>query len=186
VFNAHSRLQLTSFDLEVAKYSLLDQWTWNVGGGLRYVWMYQSYTAALSSADSFFNFVVASRKLNAFGPTMSGQVRHRLGASNCGFFAGGRGALLFGYQRQTVTATLNNLNSTNNMSDWSVMPFVQAECGFDYRLPLSTSTFVAETALLGQAWINAGNSSNTNATDGTATDATLGLFGIRSSVGLTY
>jgi hypothetical protein len=188
---AQSSLQLMTWDLEATKRVNYENWTLTAAAGLRYLHLNQTYSADISppsAANGFFARTEANHSFNGLGPTFAVNGRHALGDTSLGVFGGGRGSLLFGSLSQSVASFYPgaNASSTDNTGGKGLLPVAELEIGIDYRQPIGRVTLLIENSLIGQAWFNAGSASNTNGLDGSISSATLGLFGLRSSIGLTY
>jgi hypothetical protein len=187
---SQSALQVTTWDIEAIKRVNTMNWNWTAAAGVRYMYLNQSYGAqidpsmfAVNGASSIFT----RHFFNGAGPTLAMNGRRPIADTPLGIFGGGRGSLLFGNSEQRFTQTFNAAGQNSfHSADWGVIPVGELEFGVDFRRPLGAMTLVIENALLGQVWLDAGTSSNTAALAGNFTSASMGLYGLRSSIGLTY
>ncbi len=194
-FHAASSLDILYWDLELTKRLEFDDWTWTASAGLRYLHLRESY-----EADDFLASSVAEHTFNGCGPTVALAGRRPIGSWGWGVYGNCRGSLLFG--PQNYLATLNDvINGTLDVRNnaLGVMPTADIEFGLDCQRPLcgGRCTLTIQTGLVGQAYFGAGAPSAIAPispfgpfTLGSATtsslDATLGLIGFRSSIGIAF
>ncbi|MBS0210616.1 MAG: hypothetical protein JSS27_16855 [Planctomycetes bacterium] len=188
LFQAESILQITTADIEATHQRCDPLWNWTIAAGVRYANLQQNYVGSVTNPSSAFSQIDSNRRLNGAGPTVAFQGRRGIADSKLGVFGAARGALVFGTSKQVIQESLpgTTVTATDTITEWQVLPFVQLEAGIDYRYPLAGSTIIIENAFVGQTWFGAGSSSNTNVLDGATSNANLGLFGLRSSIGLAY
>jgi hypothetical protein len=185
-FTAGSGLKITTLDLEVTKRVQAWNWDWTATAGLRYLHLAQNYF------DGFEEKETTNNSFNGVGPTMSLGGRRPIGGSGLGFYSSARGALVFGQQH--AFASYFSQNSQSNT--WGVIPTAQVQFGVDYRRQLwgNRATLVIENGLIGQVFFNVGTpNSVTNIpwdlyynTATASTTSSLGLFGLRSSFGISF
>jgi hypothetical protein len=184
-FTSHSRLNITSADVEGVKFFSGSNWSMQAAAGVRYASVNQYYSAELGNSG----LMDSKHLFSGLGPTISTSARRQIGKSNMGLFGSGRGALVFGSEsmqyQQTVAGT--SITATQSTNDWGVLPYAEVEFGMDYRMRLAGGrSIVFENAFVGQSWFGAGNSANANALDGTYSTSNLGLFGLRTAVNFSY
>jgi hypothetical protein len=131
----------------------------------------------------------------AVGPTLAAEVEAPV-KQLPGFYVFGnaRAAVLFGDRRQTASLTVNAvLREQGSETAQTLLPVVEGEIGAGYRHPVAWGEIYVRASMVGQAWFNAGNASNTEtlatpvATDElTNPNATLGLWGARLASGAKF
>ncbi len=87
------------------------------------------------------------------------------------------------------------IQANSASQSWGVMPYAQLEFGLDFRRPVlgGRSLLVVENGFVAMAFLNAGTPSNTTTmlqpleqSNSPLSSATLGLVGLRSSIGFVY
>ncbi|HEX4130421.1 MAG TPA: Lpg1974 family pore-forming outer membrane protein [Pirellulales bacterium] len=189
-FTANSNLQILSWDLEGLKRWTTGGWTWLGSAGLRYLYLNQAYGADIQpyTDAGAFSHMEARHFFNGCGPTVAMQGRRALDGTGFGLFGGGRAALLFGKAYQSYVATIPDTTASqeNSASGWGVLPFAEVEVGADYRRSYGNGMIIFENSMVGQAYFGAGSLSNASPLDGSQSYATLGMFGLRSSISFIY
>ncbi|HEX3870746.1 MAG TPA: Lpg1974 family pore-forming outer membrane protein, partial [Pirellulales bacterium] len=187
---ARSSLKLSYFDLEAMKRVNTLNWQWTGSAGVRYAYLSQSYDSAVSPPGAAANggsFLSQRHFFNGAGPTVSFMGRRPIGDSPIGIFGSGRASMLFGNDQQSISeAYLSGLSTSYYRASWGVLPQAELEFGADFRRPIGQKTLIIENALTGQSWFGAGTSSGSTALGGNVSQATLGFYGWRASVGMTY
>jgi hypothetical protein len=186
-----SAMQITLWDLELTKQVSSWDWLWTTTAGVRYMHMTQRYDSNDGLATS-----TAQHNFSGAGPTLSLSGRRPFGSGGLGFYGSTRGALLFGNQNLLLFLD-SGFGPTffAQAKSPSVLPIVTGELGVDYRLRLASGkTLFVETGMVAQAYFDAG--APTAAMAGAAffgpgittqnNDATLGLFGMRTSIGVAF
>lgn len=189
------------WDLRPGRGSLL------LGAGLRFAEINQHYDVGWQQAafDALANNIAgqlfSSHRFQGVGPTLSIEGRYPIADSHVTLFAGTRGSVLFANRHES--ATLNSivtdyygtLVETNALSrsanHHSVMPIGEVEVGASYARMINHYRVTLESALVAQAWWNAGNPANSETVSGTpyadtSNQDTLGLIGLRLTAGLSY
>lgn len=181
---ATSTLRLTTFDFEGTKQINFWDCSWKASAGLRYLSTGQNYESSDSSGfTSSFN-----SNFNGVGPTLALAGRHAAGASGFGFYGNARGAVAFGKHDDALSGSLIPATYVTPNSSWSVVPTAQMEFGVDYRRELGWGILSFETGMVGMAYFGVGGlTSGVIFMPGNFDpSSTLGLFGLRSSVGITF
>ena len=196
-FRANSSLAVNYFDAEATKTVNACNWSWTGSAGLRYLYQNQTFQAGAFNAAGVQATGLSTRQFfNGGGPTLSLDGRRPVGFRGLGFYGSGRGALMFGTTSRTATAVNALTGSTQVFSanNWGTVPFGELEFGGDYRRRLGRATLVVENGLIGQAYFGVGSSSGFSSAPAFAngilvpgqSSAILGLYGLRSSIGITY
>ena len=186
VFSASSFLNVNYWDIELTKRIQTRNWIWTGTAGLLYLYLGQGYDAVGVSATT-----TTRNTFNGLGPTASLGGRRPLGSLGFGVYGSGRGSINFGHQDYSVASIfLGNPVAVNTSKNWGVLPTAQLEFGLDYRRSLfgGRSTLVVENGMIGQAYFDAGgpDSNPGNSFFTTPITSTLGMYGMRSSLGITY
>ena len=191
---SRAALRMNVWDVEVVRDYCGDSWAVLVAGGLRYTHTNQRYDADLRLASGAVETLRSGHNFNGFGPTVF--ARGRRGVGNGLYFYGeGRASLLFGRTVQDATALTVDDDLNGGMTSRMVMPVGEVAGGVGWRRDFDGMEVFAETGLVGQVWVEAGNSSRsvgatTLAVGGvgapSVADHNLGLLGFTMRVGLNY
>jgi hypothetical protein len=179
-------------------------WSMLFGAGLRYAHINQNYNATWTSSvspadptqDAYITTVQSGHNFDGLGPVVSLEGRYPLGRSGFAILANARGALLFG--SGTQSALYDSVDTQGQMapspiqrsqSSGGVMPMAELELGAEWSHALGLARIAIQGAVVGQAWLFAGNASDQDFTFGgssTSTQDPLGLVGFRLSAALSY
>ena len=184
---AASKLRFDVWDFEAFELFQPCRWSLLLSGGIRYAHLSQDYAATVvSGAGSTLSALLAGNNFNGAGPTLALCGKRPLGDSNLYVYGTLRGSILFGDGKQTVAESgiADGIQSTND----DVLPEAELELGLGWYQALGQARLFAEIGLIGQAWLEAGNSSRSEIGFGVGnqTDTTLGLFGLSMHVGVNY
>jgi hypothetical protein len=200
---AKTGLFLDVHDLEVTRTYRSGSWVLMAGGGVRYAFLEQTYSvnrpgvATLvqqgprTFTGSFQSDTLNSRQtFTGAGPLASLDVFNRLGDSNIALFGSLRGAVLFGEGKThstmgslattttgASTAGVQTTTSTRS-SGWDVLPVAEMELGLYYGLPVGNAELFLKPSLVGQVYLDGGNSASRL--------GDLGLFGANVTFGLGF
>jgi len=192
---AWANLRMNVWDLEVTRDYCGDSWAVLVAGGLRYTHINQRYDANLSLPGGAVELLRSGHSFNGVGPTFFARGRRGLGLGLY-LYGEGRASLLFGRAIQDAT-TLDAGGDVLNgaVTGRMVMPVGEVAGGIGWRRDFDGMEVFAETGLVGQVWVEAGNSSRSGGVTtldvggvgaSSIADHNLGLLGFTMRVGLNY
>ncbi len=186
-----SALQVIAYDIEGTKQVTTNDWTWTGSAGLRYMYLNQSYNDVLfNAAGTTLGGLNSRHFFNGAGPTLSFQGRRSVFNRGFGFYGIGRGSVMFGNNISSFSqsSTLGGPPSTDSifLKSWGTVPVTELEVGIDLRRTYGRLLIICDNGIVGQSYFGVGSLSGTHAADGSTSDATLGMYGIRSSVGVYY
>lgn len=208
-----SGLTLDVVDLEATKRFQPGCVSLGVSGGIRYARAAQNYdafllsTPAVPGASTVQSTLRSGHDLRGAGGTIAFEASYAFGGSGLSVFCNGRGSLLFGRGQEsasllTVTTDPAGLITTQSLSASTnsdrLLPITEIELGVDYTRRIGRIWVCFQTALVDQVWFGAGNAANNETITGSGTVLTvpvtqaadnhtsLGLFGLRTSLGFRY
>ena len=202
-----SELAMNVGDLEIIRDLRIGRGSIVFGAGMRYAYLNQKYNATWLSSDlsdatqNIATTLTSGHNFSGVGPLLSMEVRCPVGQGGLSLLASTRGALLFGTGNQQASASsldaYGNLVPgtalSNSQSSGGTLPVLEFEIGAEWARPLGRCQFVMQTAMVAQAWFNAGNAANCqNILSSSLTGSnveyedTLGMFGLRLTMGFTY
>jgi hypothetical protein len=191
------RLDLDVWDLEVSQQACVGQWSFLLGGGLRFADLRQGAQAertnpAFASAGAVVSVatsVTAQSEFRGAGPTVALEAHRSLG---CGLslYGSARGTLLYGdneqraslrdVQRNLTTSQVTTTNTSSRFSSKDTLPVTELEVGAAWEVAMAYKLLTVQVGLIHQVWHNAGSPTVPPG------ESDLGLFGVRVTAGLTF
>jgi hypothetical protein len=204
-FGAH--LNTHVWDWEVTRALHAGGWDMLLSGGVRYVYLSQSYEALRTNSGrgvSGTSTVIITRdqdvlgtghNLNSAGPTAALEARRALGRTGFFLYGIGRGSVVFGrgrtrsfesnvesrqiIPRRGATTTFNATTVTNaSFGHDDVLPIADVEIGLEWAHPVGPVLLFVQTGLVAQEWYNAGNAASEK--------GDLSLLGLNVTAGVNY
>jgi hypothetical protein len=201
VVQTAAALGVTAIDFEAIKYLNYSNSSYWISGGVRYAHVGQQYGASLAGAPVLANLALPSTGLltdghnfNGVGPTLAAQARYAFPfARNVGVYGRARGSMLIGQQHNEIQSVLNGVTGASFSSVNQVVPVGELEVGLDWNMPYRSYGFFVQGGFVVQSWFGVGNSANSNVislgapnTSAFDSNSILGLYGVRTSAGVTF
>ncbi|MBM4067756.1 MAG: hypothetical protein FJ271_02250 [Planctomycetes bacterium] len=161
---ATSRLYLHVFDLEAAQDCWIGQTLLKFGGGAQYTYLDQTYRATQSAGGVTTGTIFAREYLNGVGPTVFLDGMRVFGESGLGVYGRCRGALLFTWEPQVVTASAAGKGHSGQRTRDGTLPILELEAGVQYAQSVGRAILFLRCGCNGQSWFGAGNSSDSSPT----------------------
>jgi hypothetical protein len=189
-----SNLNFDVWDLEATQSVNVGCWTMVGSAGVRYLHIVQKYNAlVINGVAGSTEELVSSHNFDGWGPTISLEGRRAVGCSGLSLYGNARGSVLFGESLydgvyRNLTALGGGPFATQTLiSSWAPVSIAELELGADYSMNMGCSTFFARAGLVGQLWQGVGNASlSSPAFNGEVDRSNMGLFGIRTEIGVNY
>lgn len=199
-----SGLELDVFDVELTKACDFCGCSVLFFGGVRFARIDQTFNGFVANRDLTFTEInLTDHVFNGAGPTLGMEVRHMLGCTGLALFGSGRGSFLYGHHSHHMNSfevleargvRFNPGEFDTSSVEWQdFLPVLEAELGVEWASNAcdGCSLLFVQAALVGQAWLGAGNSSlneiiniDRSPNEVADADANLGFFGFRVSVGV--
>jgi hypothetical protein len=184
-------LGVTAIDFEITKSLNAGCGSYLVSGGVRYGNVGQQYGAAVPGTGGLLS---DGHRFNGFGPTMAAQARYAIPyARGAGVYGRARGSMLIGQEHDLMQYTTATVNGSTFSSSNQVVPVGELEVGLDWFRRYRAYGFFMQGGFVVQSWFGVGNTSNSDiiSTPGVHTtsafnNGTLGLYGLRTSGGVTF
>jgi hypothetical protein len=177
---ASSNVRLSVFDLESTYTSTWGQWSYLVGGGLRYAAIKQSYELDVTPTGGALNFFTAEHNFSGLGPTAAFEARRQIGCSCISVYGTVRGSLLFGWGSQNSVSGINGAETiAGGGSSASVIPIGEGEVGIEASHSWGRFRVFVQFGVVGQVWWGVGNASTglDLSTGGTSSNNNIGFVG---------
>jgi hypothetical protein len=188
-------LRLDVYDLDVTQLFEGKCWWLLVGGGARYLYLNQSYSATLlrqgAAAPPFSGQAFASNAFTGVGPTLFVEAHRALGQKGFGLYGNARGAVLFGSGSQSTFGSINsadptgatfaNLTTVTGSRD-SVVPVAELELGAEWAPRCGKVNPFLRVGAVGMNYFTVGNALS----NGINNHDNLGFFGLTVTGGLSF
>lgn len=207
IMNIKDHFKLDVWDWELTRMVQSGFWTYELAGGLRYVYLSQGYQAfrlntgrstrgpvrANIIADS--DAIYYAHNFSGLGPTGQFELRRALGSSGLSLYSNARWSVLFGeagsdavqrtlLSQQVIPTTgrarqliTTSIEQRTTRRD-DVINGGEVEAGVDYVHDFGRLRTFMRAGFAGQTWFNAGSA--------TSEHGTLGLLGLTVTAGLHY
>jgi len=212
--NFSDHVRFTIFDAEVFKEFHFDPWTLLMGGGVRYLYLSQSYDAfrintgtakkTVGKTTTTLKLIEDSdrvdsgRNFGSAGPLGSLEVRYRVGRWPVWLYGTSNGAVLFGREEteslqctkenlQTTVKTGSTSTATKLVSSQTLGGTTAADKTFtvaDFEVGVSTAIPYGRFLLLLRAGV--ADEIIFNGGDATSAGGDIGFFGLRFTAGVNY
>lgn len=186
VFTAGSGLNVYAIDLEATRQAMLGRWKIAVGGGLRYAFAEQQYSAQVrDSGNALLSQIDFRQSIEGVGPTISLEA-YRILTPTVSTFCKGRGSVLFGDGESRLLAG-EDLDLANSFITRSVtsrddlLSIAEIQYGVRWEgIRTRHRIFVPflSIALEGQVWNGAGSA--------TSEEGNIGFFGFNTGFGIGW
>ena len=187
-----SGLDVDVIDFELTQTFQTGTLSGQLSAGARYTRIKQSYLHVEAPLTALDDIVDSHHTFDGFGPSLGAEVRRPILESDISLYGNGRCSILFGKSSQLAT-NINNDVVTNfgTYENWDVVSALEAELGILWQQDTDRGRMFFDAGVVGMAFFGAGNAANNqillNSTDDQADkSATLGFFGFKLAVGMTY
>ena len=141
------------------------------------------------------DFLQSGHNFNGVGPLAGLEAHRLLGSSRFALYGSARGAILFGHRSQRASLSSQLVGEyiiagspnipfsgafleTQKSAGSQVLPVAELEFGVEWARNWGRFQLFSQTALVSQAWFDAGNASST--------DGNLGFFGLSVVAGVGF
>lgn len=161
---ATSRLYMQVADLDLTQDVWVGEALLKFGGGAQYTYMEQRYSVSTFTLGNPISTLLGRQFLNAIGPTVFLDGMRIFGQTGLGIYGRGRGSVLFTWDKvQDVNqTTLGRVTALATRRSETTLPVLELEGGVQYAQPVGRALVFLRAGCNGQAWFNAGNSSDSS------------------------
>jgi hypothetical protein len=189
VINVNSGLDLDVWDFDLTQQCQLGRVHLLLGGGIRYTWLAQDYTASIvrvGGAGPNIQLLETESHLNVAGPNLFLDAVRPV-SNILSLYGNVRSGVLFGTggERQLFTNNVGGViftNLTEAQRD-EVLPFVETELGVELSGNTGGLNPFMRVGVVGQGWFGAGNAGQFGPGGNTGN---LGFFGLSVLVGTNF
>lgn len=134
------------------------------GGGAQYAYMEQRYAFSTFSRNTLTGSLLGREFLNAIGPSVFLDGMRIFGQTGLGIYGRSRGSVLFTWDKfQDATQTTGGVvTAAATRRSETTIPVLELEGGVQYAQPVGRALVFLRAGCNGQAWFNAGNSSDSS------------------------
>jgi len=158
-------LNVQALDTEVTKAFFLCGIHGSLGAGLRYgkVEAASVYKVRYAGQDPYAFSDVFNRDIEAMGPTIVLDVRHRIGDTRLAIIGNVRSSVLFGGQKWQVTQTTDlpgegqanrRVERLPGSNEDRLLPVLESQIGLEWRIPVGSDYAYLRCTIEGQWWGN--------------------------------
>ncbi len=200
-------LRMEVWDFEVTQDFRAGQWDVQLGGGIRYAHISQSYNAVQFDTDGDSAFLNSAHSFNGAGPTASAEFARRIGNTGIALYGNVRGSILFGNEQQNAYSGFKEVGAAASLEGFGsdsadmIIPVGEVEMGVRYTRDIGRGRLFLKAGLVGMVWWGTGNSSRSGLSlsnegeslsdlsasgDNTQKNDNLGLWGLSMTAGYQY